>query len=160
MAVEEFFYHGIEYVHPVRELVVDTGRGVLYINSITDGHTILRVCRIPFEIIDAPKTAVIDLLTVTPNINRRIGLEQKITPVFVQVIEGSTITVESESGEVLWQFNNVPDVTIHFLTHGSFADITIGRTKKEKSLYDKMHDGTVTDAESEAESETKPEPEE
>ena len=134
----KFLWGGVEYTDPPHQLEVDTGRGVLYLHAFVAGQTVLRVCRIPDDLIGpfVQGTGTVSInLKHTPAREGRAAYERvvKKEPVFLSLPqqpkeEGNSFSIDDIAGTVLFDFEDVPGKVIEDLRFGRFADITIGYT--------------------------------
>lgn len=143
LSTGKYLWQGKEYTDPPHELEVDLRRGVLYVHSILAGQSVLRVCRIPDNVLwmfaSGAGTAYIDLKTVavrgqvSGSSGTLKGTIEK-QPVFLDipesysVVDGGIFSIADEAGLALFSFSGVPGSIMKRLWYGEFADITIGFT--------------------------------
>lgn len=125
-----FLLKGVEYTELPYQLEVDTSRGVLYLHNPRTGQSVLRICRIPDDLIRVFGrdfgTVIIDLKETPVRIGGNVrGRTIKIEPAFLYV-DPSNFTIED--GGMHLEVNNVPESLIKDLQAGRFVDITLGFT--------------------------------
>lgn len=131
-------YKGIEYVARPLELELTVSK-VLYLHDTTTGVTVLRICRIPGELISyLPslslwKVLTIDLVIVRAELGGEVPRGIKTSPVFLEVSEaGEYFVVVDEAGNIILEVLSVPQHLLASLKNYEFADITCGYTGKEE----------------------------
>lgn len=138
----KYIYKGIEYTDVPHELEIDTNREVIYLHNLMDGRTVIRVCRIPDNLIHLVNvgTIVIDLVRTPSRHGHTPGKVAKKSPTFLnlsgeermldlQTPETGRFSINDESGMILVEFLNVPGRLLKDLWFGKFADITLGFTR-------------------------------
>ena len=142
VATGKYLWKGVEYTNLPHQLEVDTSRGVIYLHNLLMGQTVLRVCRVPDDIIRMFEmgTVVIDLVRTPIRHGGGAGKVIKKEPVFLsisgaqQLLTGTlpsgpgSFTIVDEAGQVYFEFRNVPERLIKDLWFGNFVDITLGHT--------------------------------
>jgi len=137
-----YLYKGVEYTNAPHELEIDTSRGVIYLHNLMDGKTVLRVCRIPDDLIHLTNigTITIDLIRTPSRHGHTPGKIIKKSPTFLnlsgaekmmdlQTPEAGRFSINDESGMILVEFWSVPGRLLKDLWFGNFVDITLGYTK-------------------------------
>lgn len=121
------------------QLEVDINRGVLYLHSLLTGQTLLRVCRIPNDLMQLFASGmvaiVIDLKRIPmrkegPSTHRRTV---KTDPVYLSLPDSTVgdagkLFIKDSMGRTHFEFTSVPDYVMKQLWTNQFADITIGVT--------------------------------
>lgn len=143
----KYLYGGTSYDDPPHELEVDTGRGVIYVHNLLSAETVLRVCRVPRDVIGVIEidcTAMIDLVHSPSSARNVQGRIIKKKPVFI-IPSGKEAMLDMKGppdgnfkitnleGQSYYEFTSVPGNLIFNLWVGKFVDITLGYTgiKKE-----------------------------
>jgi len=141
LATGKYLWKGVEYAHAPHELEVDISRGVIYLHNLVMGGTVLRVCRVPDDIIRMFEigTVVIDLVRTPIRHGGKGGRIIKKSPVFLsisgseQILTGvlpdtGSFSIADEAGQIYFEFKNVPGRLLKDLWYGEFVDITLGVT--------------------------------
>jgi hypothetical protein len=138
----KYLYEGISYSNPPHELEVDTGRGVIYVHNLISAETVLRVCRVPrdvIRVIEIDCTAIIDLVHSPSSIRNVEGRMIHKKPVFI-IPSGKEAMLDMKAppdgsfkiinikGQSYYEFTSVPGQLIFDIWVGKFVDITLGYT--------------------------------
>jgi len=134
--VPGFLFKRVEYISPPYELEIDPTRGVLYLHDLKTGISLLRICRIPEEVLkDFGKEGeplIIDLLYTQPKVSPQAskGRAIKRSPVFLDISSGYTeFSIIVSDYEGIWiEVLNVPESLVKTLERGEFVDLTLGVT--------------------------------
>ena len=121
------------------QLEINVNRGVIYVHSLLTGQTVLRVCRIPDDLMQLFWSGMVSLqidLKRTPTRREGCSMRRNIaktdpvcikTPDSVQGDVGGFSIVDS-MGRTLIEFTSVPMSVMLKLWTEQFVDITIGYT--------------------------------
>lgn len=132
-----YLYKGKEYLAPPHQLEVDTQRGVLYLHNLLSGMTVLRVCRIPGDILDVFMSRVgsttISLLYTHTGGGIPRGRIVKREPVFLSFPPDVSTSFDINDVDVrtIFSFRDVPYKLVNDLLMGGVVDITLGITGRE-----------------------------
>jgi len=130
--IPSFLWKEIEYTSPPLELEADISRGVLYLHDLRTGITLLRICRIPEEVMAKVPTygAVLDLAIAHPRVKTIRGKRFKKSPVFLDIYkEDNRFSIMVDDWDTVISVENVPMDYLGSLEKSKFTDITVGVTK-------------------------------